>query len=335
MAETQATAVESEDFTLAGYRDLLAETERRYRTVGFEILDEPEIAAAHGGAYCIVRHDIDISPDLACAMAEIETELGVRATYAILLTGAFYNPFDSRTRAKLLRIAELGHDIGLHFDAAWHGIENETELDAAIRWELAILEKLLPGVPVRMFAFHNTTPFTLSCGERFYGGLRNAYARDLADNLAYVSDSNGHWRFKSWQQTLDEHPSRLQILTHPEWWPAFALSPAERVCAHLEAHVSEVWNGYADHLRENGRENRSGVARAMDLLGRGSAEDRAILQIWLTGHREEAVRRLAQLTGDDGAEIILSAGGLTLGSRDELTVAFEALAEARSASLTA
>jgi hypothetical protein len=292
---------ENDDFTLHGYRRRLEATVARYPVAGFEVLEEPDIARAGSGNYCIIRHDIDISPPLAVEMAEIEAELGVRATYAVLLTGSFYNAFASETRSMLRRIADLGHDMALHFDAAWHGIENADELEDAIGRESAMLSDLLHGARIDTFIFHNTTDFTLSCGERHYGGLRNAYARDLGEKVGYVSDSNGYWRFKSWEEALAESPPRLQVLTHPEWWPQQSLSPAERVCRHIERQGQNVWRGYSDHLRKWGRENRADLPEAIDLLVAGDDDDRAILQLWLTGHRHEATRRLAAKCGADEA----------------------------------
>ena len=290
--------VQDDDFTLEGYRRRLEATIARYPIAGFEVLDETDIAAAGSGSYCIVRHDIDISPPLALEMAEMEVEMGVRATYAVLLTGSFYNAFASETRSMLRRIADLGHDMALHFDAAWHGVESADDLGDAIRRESGMLSGLLQGAPIETFIFHNTTDFTLSCGERRYGGLRNAYARDLGEKVNYVSDSNGYWRFKSWEQALAESPPRLQVLTHPEWWPHDRLSPAERVCRHIERQGQSIWKGYSDDLKKGDRENRADVPEAVEVLAAGDEDDLAVLQLWLAGHRLEATRRLAARCGD-------------------------------------
>ncbi len=97
-------------FTQAHYRELLIKTASEYPFVGFEVLDEPSMP----DRFAIIRHDVDVSPSCALSLAQIEADLGIRATYTILLTGEFYNPFESRTRSTLNEIALLGHDIGLH-----------------------------------------------------------------------------------------------------------------------------------------------------------------------------------------------------------------------------
>ena len=149
------------ELTLSSYQLLLESTLTRYPCLGFEVLDAPPAPPAR---FAIIRHDIDMSPTQALALARIEANLGVRATYTILLTGDFYSPFEFANRQLLRQISDLGHDLGLHFDATWHGIESEAELTDAIAWETSLLNRLL-DLPseqrVKMFSF--TTPHRLRC----------------------------------------------------------------------------------------------------------------------------------------------------------------------------
>ena len=64
----------------------------------------------------VLRHDIDFSLKYALKVAEIEAARGFSAYYFILLTTNFYNAFSSQGRKILLRIKELGHELGVHFD---------------------------------------------------------------------------------------------------------------------------------------------------------------------------------------------------------------------------
>lgn len=190
---------------------------------------------------------MDMSPVQPLALARIEAELGVRATYTILLSGELYSPFERSTRELLQQIGNLGHDLGLHFDAAWHGIDNEADLTEAITWEAGILNRLLelPAArQIKMFSFHNTTPFTMACKASHYAGLRNAYAGYLQGHVQYTSDSNGYWIHRSWEELLDQRPDRIQVLTHPEWWTATDAYPAEKVCRHLTSRSRSTWVGY-------------------------------------------------------------------------------------------
>ena len=47
----------------------------------------------------------------------------------------------------------------------------------------------------------------------------HAGARSVRHRYAYVSDSNGHWRFDRLPDVLENGGhERLHVLTHPEWW---------------------------------------------------------------------------------------------------------------------
>lgn len=275
-------------FTLSEYSRLLGLTTGQYPCAGFEVLDSPSPPAR----FAIIRHDIDISPAQALALARIEAELGVRATYSILLSGEFYSPFERMTREILQEIDNLGHDLGLHFDAAWHGVGNETDLTEAIIWEAGVLNRLLE-LPaerqIKMFSFHNTTPFTMACKASHYAGLRNAYAGCLQDNVQYTSDSNGYWIHRSWPELLDQRPDRIQVLTHPEWWAATDGHPAEKVCRHIASRSRLTWVSYRKLLHDGNRQNRTGLSEAPSALVSLFPEggDR-LLMLWLEGCKSEA-----------------------------------------------
>src|SRR5690242_1965630 len=70
---------------------------------------------------CVIfRHDVDFSPGDAARMAAIENELGVSATYFLLLTSRFYNPLTRDTKAVIDEIVASGGRLGLHFDPSVH-----------------------------------------------------------------------------------------------------------------------------------------------------------------------------------------------------------------------
>ena len=280
--------IRTTEFTLRHYRDLVIRTAESYPCLGFEVLDQPELPER----FTILRHDIDTSPEAARDLAIIEAELGVRATFTVLLTGVMYNPFESATRDILREIVALGHDIGLHFDASWHGIDSEDRLEDAITWQARTLDHIL-GLEgensVRMFSFHNTTPFTMSCRQTHFAGLRNAYAGVLQERVQYTSDSNGYWIHRSWGALLDGRHPRLQVLTHPEWWSAEEAEPAEKICRRIACRSLEAWGHYCSALRSFGRMNRTGLKHAASLLPELYGEKGEwIVLSWLSGRRVNA-----------------------------------------------
>ena len=166
---------------------------------------------------CFLRHDIDLSPANALAMAELEAKLDVSATYTVLLSSQHYNAFEKETRLLLSEIKDLGHEVGLHFDPSVYNISSEEQLNQFILREKIILEDLLQH-EIEMFSFHNTTKFSMSCRAVTYGGLQNAYSNFFHNDVEYTSDSNGYWRFRTWQELLAENHKKIQVLTHPIWW---------------------------------------------------------------------------------------------------------------------
>jgi hypothetical protein len=279
-----------DSFTLDSYRVHLEATASLYDVVGYDVLGDPDLERRR---FCLLRHDVDFSPTRALAVARLEAEMDIRSTYAVLLTGEYYNPLEAETRALFLEIAALGHEIGLHFDAGWHGIADEAALAPALDWEVGILSRILDGRPINMFAFHNTTPFTMGCLERRYSGLWNAYAGVLRTATEYTSDSNGYWIHRRWADLLEAAPERIHLLTHPDSWVEKEASPAERICSEIEERSRANWNRYATLLAVNGRENRSDIGEAFEILparlGPAGAE---LVRRWLSGARREAVLSL-------------------------------------------
>ena len=102
---------EVNNFTLNEYRFLLNKTKSKYPLKGFEVLDNYSLEKK----FALIRHDIDMSIDKALELAKIESDLGIRATYTILMTDIFYNPLEQNNRDTLIHISNLGHDMGLHF----------------------------------------------------------------------------------------------------------------------------------------------------------------------------------------------------------------------------
>lgn len=65
---------------------------------------------------CILRHDVDRLPKNALTIAKIENELGIKGTYYFRIVP---KSFDKKI---IMQIAELGHEIGYHYedvDLAW------------------------------------------------------------------------------------------------------------------------------------------------------------------------------------------------------------------------
>lgn len=198
------------DFTLNGYRGLIeALYARGYAAVGYGAADP---AARH----LLLRHDLDMSIDAALPVAEVEAAQGAKGHYFVLLRTEMYNPWSAAARNSLNRIAALGHEVGLHFDASLYP-DDTAALDTAAAIECASLEAIV-GRPVETISFHRPASRLLDRAEPV-AGRRHAYQPRFFREMGYCSDSRGAWHYG---HPLD-HPAvaqghALQLLTHPIWW---------------------------------------------------------------------------------------------------------------------
>ncbi len=239
---------------LSEYEDLLSRTAKIYDFDTICLSTEQRIQnRSPEDRFCFLRHDIDFSPENAVKMAEVEFGLGIRSTYTVLLSGSYYNPFERNTRNMIRKLSEMGHSVGLHFDPVAFNVETEAELADAIQIEQRALEDLIQS-KVEMFSFHNTTEFSMSCRAKSYGGCENAYSSFYRSSMEYTSDSNGYWRFRSWDDLLKENHSIIQILTHPIWWkPGNNLPPFETIVQNcFDRFVQEVrdYNALFEGVRD-------------------------------------------------------------------------------------
>jgi hypothetical protein len=204
------------------------------------------------------RHDIDVSVHRAMRLAEIEHALGVQATYFVDLHCPFYHWMETEICHRLRRIIDLGHAIGLHFDAAAYPEERWDSECLAVHLgrERSLLETVL-SCPIETFSFHDPEASgLLRFDEDRMAGMVNAYGRRVREGYAYGSDSNGYWRHRPVPELIASGGhERLHILTHPEWWPAEPLAPRERIERCVTGRARAVMRAYDDALHRYGRRN--------------------------------------------------------------------------------
>jgi hypothetical protein len=237
-----------EDFTEASYRTIVETAAARYAF-------EPFGTSAFG-PHVLWRHDIDYSVHRAVALARIEAEMGVRATYFLSLHSDLYNPLEPAVHERAREIAALGHWFGVHFDPGFYADRSLPALEERAAWEARVLEEALEA-PIRALSLHNpsVSGFEELDAEEL-GGLLHAGARSVRDRYAYVSDSNGYWRFDRLPDVLAAgRHERLHVLTHPECWQELPMSPRERIMRCIEGRARASQATYDELLAVNGRVN--------------------------------------------------------------------------------
>jgi len=92
----------------------------------------------------------------------------------------------------LLRISDLGHDLGLHYVPT--EIDREYDKEGIMKMKIAGARELLEskiGKPINSVSFHIPSKELIN-GSLIIGDMVNAYSKELMKN--YISDSRGVWR---------------------------------------------------------------------------------------------------------------------------------------------
>jgi len=203
-------------FDLAHYRELLgAARQGGYRFGTFE--REPSAGDL------LLRHDIDMSPEAALTMAELEAEQGVVATYFLMRRSEFYNLEAPSGVHALARLRELGHRIALH--AVHPDATLDKRFDPVLAWHVPDPEYMTAPVD----------------------GAVNVMQPGYFDPDHYRSDSNQHWRNGCPHEELARGAfDWLQLLVHPEIWVYPGETMRETMTAMLEAQRELRWKQFAD-----------------------------------------------------------------------------------------
>ena len=244
------------DFTTTHYRDLLRIALKKYDIASFT--DHPFKENS-----LIWRHDVDLSLERSLALAKIEHEEGVKATYFVNPHSEFYNLSEKSQVDLVHEILSYGHDLGLHFDSAFYGNATD-DLDSLLIQETSYLNQLF-NKPVVAFSFHNPNKIDLTKEADHYGGILNCYS-SFFKNSDYVSDANGYWRFERLEEFLKrDHNSCIQVVTHAGWWHDKPLAPRIRVLRAAYDRANRTMQFYDEEKIQHGRGNFNGNAH-LDLF---------------------------------------------------------------------
>lgn len=256
----------SGDFSLDSYEQLLLLAKKKFTMITFEEIKDQD-------HFCIWRHDVDFSLELAHELAQIDARQDVKSTFFINLHSDTYNALSPTGRVTMNDLIQMGHFVGLHIDASWYGgIDDEKHLEKILNEEMRQLESAVGIVP-KAFSFHNPTSELSRFNNEQYSGLLNCYASQFFKEIKYCSDSNGYWRFESIFDVLsDEDTKKVQVLTHPEWWSELQGKPRERLIRALVSDAIKHVVRYDAALDFYGRENQSKYKSAIANLNDTSSE---------------------------------------------------------------
>lgn len=199
---------------------------------------ESEAADKHE-RYVILRHDVDRMTSRAIAMAELEAERDIKATYYFRCSKGGIFP-DGAIRA----IDAMGHEVGYHYEclSACGG-----DRHAALRSFNRNLSSLRAIAPCRTISMHGA-PLSRYNNQDLLGGAELASFELVGDaslafmhsHIAYFTDTGGKWNGGAGENFRDRvgramsiHPAPsavefaqwllsfrhlVYVSTHPERW---------------------------------------------------------------------------------------------------------------------
>jgi len=232
------------DFTLCTYTTLL---ERALETGYLFYTFQDYCEGKAQGKFIILRHDVDKKAHNSLATARIEATLGIRATYYFRVVKY------KKTVSIIKQIAELGHEIGYHYDVFSLFKGNPEKSIEHFEKQLIYLRQFYPvkticmhGSPLSkwdnrdLWNFYNYRDFGI-IGEPYIDLL----IKPMLDNIVYFTDTARMWdgdKFNvrdkvsyqmsvnrlrpgvhstfdviKWLKTND-NLSNIMITTHPQRW---------------------------------------------------------------------------------------------------------------------
>lgn len=233
------------EFTYKAYENLV----KLLRKKGYEVTNYHDYKKLGSQPCAILRHDIDYSVKKAYELAVLEQKLGVASTWFVLMASEFYNPAAAANREMLLEMAEMGHEIGLHFDEiSYDGGVDARVLKKMAEKERGRLEELLE-IPIRTVSMHRPSKETLEADWKF-PHMINSYGVEFFKDFKYVSDSRMHWREDVEAVVQGQEYNKLHILTHAFWYAKELETTKEK----LESFIRAAANERYDILNQNFRD---------------------------------------------------------------------------------
>lgn len=224
------------DFTIKKYKELIS----ALKDVGYEFITYAEYCEGlRADKLVVMRHDVDRSVERARRLAEVENEMGVKASYY------FREKFIGDD---VVCIASLGHEVGYHYEElvtekgdverayvrfmrnvcalrelvdvktiTMHGAPT-SRFDSKEMWRVCDYKKLgLIGEP--QFDVDWNDMFYLTDTGRSWNGVSR---RDKVVEFKLIWEAKG-WVYKTTDDVIKavrngSFPNRVMMTTHPQRW---------------------------------------------------------------------------------------------------------------------
>lgn len=202
-------------FSLGHYREIL----RTAKTSGYKFLlfDEAQSSAAE--RCCLLRHDIDYTPEKAIEFGRIEADLGIRSTYFFQVVAWTYNAREKKCYQTIQELANMGHQIALHFDVTWQDDAKWDDLPKLCARERNLLSYISDLEIPDIISFHNPGTYADKVVDKDVVGIHHTYEPRYFSEYKYLSDSQGWYEGCVCKIFESGKYPKIQLLTHPYiWW---------------------------------------------------------------------------------------------------------------------
>ena len=124
-----------------------------------------------------------------------------------------YNIFEEESASVVRQILDLGHDIGLHYDAALFESMGVEPIEIANN-QITLMEKFWN---TKVYAMSSHMP--MRSGKTFcVPGIIDVYDKQYLIDIKYITDSTQTWREDVVSSLLDKYP-RIHLLLHEYYLP--------------------------------------------------------------------------------------------------------------------
>ena len=227
------------DFTIKKYKELIS----ALKDAGYEFVTYAEYCEGlRADKLVVMRHDVDMSVERARRLAEVELEVGVKASYY------FRDKFINENSDDIRYIESLGHEVGYHYEDL---SMEKGDVDKAYARFVRNIEKMRQVADVRTITMHGapTSRFDSKemwrvCDYKKLGLIGEPQFDVDWNDMFYLTDTgrswNGVsrrdkvaefkliWEAKGWvYKTTDDvikavrngsFPKRMMMTTHPQRW---------------------------------------------------------------------------------------------------------------------
>ncbi|MEI8085610.1 MAG: hypothetical protein WCG93_05265 [Paludibacter sp.] len=176
------------DFTRSIYRQLLTTLQKQ----GYSFFTYHDYCLGKAsGRFVILRHDIDKHPLNALIIARIEFTLGIRASYYFQIKQEIFNP------EVIKQIADLGHEIGYHYNDLVSAKGNSQKAIESFQTNLALFRSIVPITTVAMHGSptskYDNRDLWQNYNYKEYGLIGEPYFDIDFSIMHYLTDTGRMW----------------------------------------------------------------------------------------------------------------------------------------------